>query len=171
VAAEYESDLRSERLKLKHAELAAAGQWEGGMRNFGHDLQEYVAQDDHGRPVIKYKLVPNPTEAPALQQAAKDVIDGRTPTAISIQWNKQGLITTTGKKFTPARYASCCEPQDCWAALCRWQARQGGLAWDHHRGRAQGPSGHPGAAAAGADQQRPHHRQGLLVGRVRVLWQ
>jgi site-specific DNA recombinase len=103
MAAEYESDLRSERLKLKHAELAAAGQWEGGMRNFGHDLQEYIAQDDHGRPVIKYKLVPNPIEAPALQQAAKEVIAGRSHTAIAIQWNKQGLTTTTGKPFTPGK--------------------------------------------------------------------
>jgi site-specific DNA recombinase len=103
VAAEYESDLRSERLKLKHSELAAAGQWEGGMRNFGHDLQEYVAQDSHGRPVIKYKLVPNPVEAPTLQQAAKEVIAGRSHTAIAIQWNKQGLTTTTGKPFTPGK--------------------------------------------------------------------
>jgi site-specific DNA recombinase len=103
VAAEYESDLRSERLKLKHGELAAEGKWEGGMRNFGHDLQEYVAQDDYGRPVLKYKLVPNPVEAPALQQAAEKVIAGRSPTAIAIQWNKQGLTTTTGKPFTPGK--------------------------------------------------------------------
>jgi DNA invertase Pin-like site-specific DNA recombinase len=41
VAAEYESDLRSERLRLKHAELAAEGKWEGGMRNFGYDLEPY----------------------------------------------------------------------------------------------------------------------------------
>jgi site-specific DNA recombinase len=103
VAAEYESDLRSERLKLKHAELAAEGQWEGGMRNFGYDLQEYVAQDSNGRPVIKYKLVPNPVEAPALQQAAEDVIAGRSHTAVAIAWNKQGLTTTTGKPFTPQK--------------------------------------------------------------------
>jgi site-specific DNA recombinase len=103
VAAEYESDLRSERLKLKHAELAAAGQWEGGMRNFGHDLEEYVYQDFHGRPVIKYRLVLNPVEAPALRQAAEEVVAGRSHTAIAVQWNKQGLTTTTGKPFTPGK--------------------------------------------------------------------
>jgi site-specific DNA recombinase len=103
VAAEFESDLKSERLKLKHAELAATGQWEGGMRNFGHDLQEYVGQDSNGRPVIKYKLVPNPTEAAALQQAATDIIVGRSHTAIAIAWNKQGLTTVKGKPFTPQK--------------------------------------------------------------------
>jgi site-specific DNA recombinase len=103
VAAEYESDVNSERLKLKHAELAAEGKWEGGMRNFGYDLQEYIDKDKHGRPVIKYKLVPNPTEALALRQAAEEVIAGRSHTAIAIAWNKQGLTTTTGKKFTPGK--------------------------------------------------------------------
>jgi DNA invertase Pin-like site-specific DNA recombinase len=100
VAAEYESDLKSERLKLKHAELAATGQWEGGLRNFGHDLEPY-ADLESGR--VKYKLVPNPTEAAALQQAATDIIGGRSHTAIAIAWNKQGLTTTTGKPFTPQK--------------------------------------------------------------------
>jgi site-specific DNA recombinase len=100
VAAEFESDLKSERLKLKHAELAAAGLWEGGMRNFGHDLEPYPDLDS-GR--VKYKLVPNPTEAAALQQAAKEIIAGRSHTAVAIAWNKQGLKTTTGKPFTPQK--------------------------------------------------------------------
>lgn len=100
VAAEYESDLKSERLKLKHAELAVEGKWEGGIRSFGYDLEPYPDLDS-GR--VKYKLVPNPTEAAALQQAAKDIIAGRSHTAIAIQWNKQGLRTTTGKPFTPGK--------------------------------------------------------------------
>jgi site-specific DNA recombinase len=100
VAAEYKSDLKSERLKLKHAELAAAGLWEGGMRNFGHDLQPYPDLES-GR--VEYRLVPNPTEAAALQQAAKEVIAGRSHTAIAIAWNKQGLTTTGGRPFTPQK--------------------------------------------------------------------
>ena len=100
VAAEYESDLKSERLKLKHAELAAAGLWEGGMRNFGYDLEPYP---DLASGRVKYKLVPNPEEAAALHQAAEDVIAGRSHTAIAIAWNKQGLTTTTGKPFTPQK--------------------------------------------------------------------
>jgi site-specific DNA recombinase len=100
VAAEYESDLKSERLKLKHAELAAAGLWEGGMRNFGYDLEPYP---DLASGRVKYKLVPNPEEAAALHQATEDVIAGRSHTAIAIAWNKQGLTTTTGKAFTPQK--------------------------------------------------------------------
>jgi site-specific DNA recombinase len=100
VAAEYESDLKSERLKLKHAELAAEGKWEGGMRNYGYNLEPYP---DLASGRVKYRLVPNPTEAPALEAAAKEVIAGRSYTAIAIQWNKQGLTTTTGKPFTPQK--------------------------------------------------------------------
>jgi site-specific DNA recombinase len=100
VAAEYESDLKSERLKLKHAELAAQGKWEGGMRNFGYDLEPYPDLES-GR--VKYRLVPNPTEAAALETAAKEVLAGRSHTAIAIAWNKQGLTTTNGKPFTPQK--------------------------------------------------------------------
>jgi DNA invertase Pin-like site-specific DNA recombinase len=100
VAAEFESDLKSERLKLKHAELAATGQWEGGMRSFGYDLEPYP---DLASGRVKYKLVPSPIEAPPLAAAAQEVIDGRSHTAIAIAWNKQGLTTTTGKPFTPQK--------------------------------------------------------------------
>jgi site-specific DNA recombinase len=104
VASEHYSDTLSEKVRLKHAELAADGQWEGGVRSFGFDLEPHQTRDQNtGRLVIKYKLVPNPTEAPALQQAAQEVIAGRSHTAIAIQWNKQGLTTTTGKKFTPGK--------------------------------------------------------------------
>jgi site-specific DNA recombinase len=104
VAAEHYSDALSEKLRLKHAELATAGQWEGGMRNFGFDLEPYQTRDPKtGRLVIKYKLVPNPIEAPALKAAAEEVIAGRSHTAIAIAWNKQELTTTTGKKFTPGK--------------------------------------------------------------------
>jgi site-specific DNA recombinase len=100
ITAEYESDLRSERLKLKHAELAATGQWEGGLRNFGYDLEPY---SDLASGRVKRKLVPNPTEAPALAAAAQEVIAGRSHTAIAIAWNKQGLRTVQGKPFTPQK--------------------------------------------------------------------
>ena len=100
VAAEYESDLKSERLKLKHAELATQGKWEGGMRNFGYDLEPYPDLES-GR--VKYRLVPNQREAAALEAAAKEVIAGRSHTAIAIQWNKEGLTTVTGRPFTPQK--------------------------------------------------------------------
>jgi DNA invertase Pin-like site-specific DNA recombinase len=100
VAAEYESNLRSERLRLKHAELAAEGKWEGGMRPFGYDLKPYP---DLASGRVKYRLVPNPTEAPALEAAAKEVIAGRSHTAIAIAWNKQGLTTTKRRPFSPQK--------------------------------------------------------------------
>src|SRR4029453_15289567 len=100
VAPEYESDLKSERLKLKHLELAAEGKWEGGMRNFGYDLEPYP---DLASGRVKYRLVPSPTEAPALEAAAKEVIAGRSHTAIAKQWNKEGLTTVAGRPFSPQK--------------------------------------------------------------------
>jgi site-specific DNA recombinase len=70
VAAECESDLKSERLKLKHAELAADGKFSGGTRPFGYDLEEYVYTDHTGRH-IKYRLVRNAEEAAVIEAAAK----------------------------------------------------------------------------------------------------
>jgi site-specific DNA recombinase len=70
------------------------------MRNFGYDLEPYPDLDS-GR--VKYKLMPSPDEAAALAQAAKDVIAGRSHTAVAKQWNAQGLTTTTGKPFSPQK--------------------------------------------------------------------
>jgi site-specific DNA recombinase len=103
VAAEHASDLASERLRLKHAELAADGKWEGGMRGFGYDLQEYVAQDSNGRPVIKYKLVINQAEAQAIRQGAEAALEGRGATGIAKQWTKDGIRTTHGKVTAPQK--------------------------------------------------------------------
>jgi site-specific DNA recombinase len=100
VAAEYESDVRSERLRLKHAELAAEGKWEGGMRNFGYELEPYP---DLASGRVRYRLMPNAEEAAALEAAAREVIAGRSHTAIAVAWNKQGLTTTQGKPFSPQK--------------------------------------------------------------------
>lgn len=89
-----------QRIKLKHAELAAEGKWEGGMRPFGYDLEPYPDLVS-GR--VRYRLVPNPEEAAALAAAAKEVIEGRSHTAIAIAWNKHGLTTTKGKPFSPQK--------------------------------------------------------------------
>ena len=71
-----------------------------GMRNFGYDLEPYP---DLASGRVKYRLVLNLTEAQALEAAAKEVIAGRSHTAIAIAWNKQGLTTTEGKPFTPQK--------------------------------------------------------------------
>jgi site-specific DNA recombinase len=100
VAAEYESDLRSERLKLKHAELAADGRWEGGMRGFGYDLEPYP---DVASGRVRYRLVINHAEAQAIKQGAQAALEGRGATGIAKQWTKDGIRTTTGKVITPVK--------------------------------------------------------------------
>ena len=100
VAAEHASDLASERLRLKHAELAADGKWEGGMRGFGYDLEPYPDLES-GR--VKYRLVVNQLEAMAIQQGVAAALEGRGSTEIAKQWTKDGIRTTTGKVILPVK--------------------------------------------------------------------
>jgi site-specific DNA recombinase len=95
VASQYESDLKSERLKLKHAEIAASGGWQGGQRPFGFDLQPY---QDGNR--IKYQLVPNPEEAAAIHQAAQDVLQGSSVTSIVNRWAQGNVRRPNGGVFS-----------------------------------------------------------------------
>jgi site-specific DNA recombinase len=94
VAAQYESDIKSERSKLKHSEIAAAGGWQGGQRPFGYDLQPF---QDGSR--IKYKLVANPAEAAAIHQAAKDVLSGGSLTSIHRRWAQGTIRRPNGGQF------------------------------------------------------------------------
>jgi site-specific DNA recombinase len=94
VAAQYESDLKSERLKLKHAEIAAAGGWQGGQRPFGYDLLPY--QEDRR---IKYQLAPNPAEAAAIYQAAKELLGGGSLSAIEKRWAQSAIRRPQGGIF------------------------------------------------------------------------
>jgi site-specific DNA recombinase len=98
VAAEFESDLQSERLKLKHAELAADGKFSGGTRPFGYDLEEYVYTDHTGRH-IKYRLVLNTEEAAVIEAAAKAVLEGRSVTSITKGWAVGDVKSTRGRLF------------------------------------------------------------------------
>jgi site-specific DNA recombinase len=94
VASQYESDLKSERLKLKHAEIAATGGWQGGQRPFGFDLLPY---QDGNR--IKYQLEPNPEEAAAIHQAATDVLQGTSVSSIVNHWAQGTIRRTNGGLF------------------------------------------------------------------------
>jgi site-specific DNA recombinase len=100
ISAQYESDLRSERLKLKHAELAADGKWEGGMRGFGYDLESFP---DLASGRVKYRLIINPVEAQAIKEGAEAALVGRGATGIAKQWTKNGIRSTTGKVITPVK--------------------------------------------------------------------
>jgi site-specific DNA recombinase len=98
VAAEYASDLSSERLRLKHGELAAEGKFSGGSRPFGFDLEEYVYTDHTGRH-IKYRLVLNPEEAAVIEAGAKAVLEGRSATSITKEWAAGNVRSTRGRLF------------------------------------------------------------------------
>jgi site-specific DNA recombinase len=100
VAAEHASDLTSERLRLKHAELAADGHWQGGPRPFGYDLEPYP---DVASGRVRYRLVINQAEAKAIQQGAEAALEGRGATGIAKQWTQDGITTTTGKVIIPVK--------------------------------------------------------------------
>jgi site-specific DNA recombinase len=100
MAAEYASDLASERLKLKHAELAADGHWQGGPRPFGYDLEPYP---DIASGRVRYRLIVNEAEAKAIQEGAKAVLEGRGAAGVAKQWTKDGIRTTTGKAITQVK--------------------------------------------------------------------
>ena len=160
------------RLRLKHAELAAEGKWEGGMRNFGYDLEPYP---DLASGRVKW-LVLNPTEAQALEAAAKEVIAGRSPPRHCLE--QAGLTTTQVAVHTPEGQGPAAQSQDRRAALCRRQARHRRLAGHHHPGSAPGVAGHPGTNQPGAPGHGlPTTRTYLLGGLVRCgrcghrLWQ
>jgi site-specific DNA recombinase len=100
VAAEHASDLTSERLRLKHAELAADGHWQGGPRPFGYDLEPYP---DVASGRVRYRLVINQAEAQAIKHGAEAALEGRGSTGIAKQWTKDGITTTTGKVIIPVK--------------------------------------------------------------------
>jgi site-specific DNA recombinase len=98
VSAEYSSDLSRERIRLKHAELAANGKFSGGSRPYGYDLEEYVYLDHTGKH-LKYRLVPNPAEAAVIAQAAKDVLAGQSVTSITKEWAAGGVRSVRDRLF------------------------------------------------------------------------
>jgi site-specific DNA recombinase len=100
VAARYESDLKSERLRLKHSELAADGHWQGGPRPFGYDLEPYP---DVASGRVRYRLIINELEARAIRQGAKAATEGSGSSGIARRWTRDGIRSTTGKVITPTK--------------------------------------------------------------------
>jgi DNA invertase Pin-like site-specific DNA recombinase len=93
--AEYESALRSERLKLKHDELGQAGRWGGGNRPFGYDLEDYLV----GREV-HCRLVVNRGEAGEIESAVEGIIElGGTISGVAAGWNRRGVTRAGGGKW------------------------------------------------------------------------
>ena len=97
--ARFESEHKSERLRRKMDELAAAGQPHcGGLRPFG--LRRVL--DAHGQPgrPVAYEIVP--AEAALILEAAAAILDdGRSLRSIAIDWQARGVVSPAGKPWQP----------------------------------------------------------------------
>jgi site-specific DNA recombinase len=91
--AEYESDVRSSRLRARHDRKAENGEWSGGGRRpFGYDIVDASGRvnpklaryEPRHKP---YKLVVNKDEAKVLRDAAKKVLAGASLHSIVTAWN------------------------------------------------------------------------------------
>ena len=91
--AEYESDVRSSRLRLRHDQKAENGEWSGGGRRpFGYDLVDSSGRVNpklsRDEPRYKpYKLVINKAEAKVIRNAAKNALAGASLHSIVTAWN------------------------------------------------------------------------------------
>jgi DNA invertase Pin-like site-specific DNA recombinase len=84
-----ESEHKSERVKLKSAELIAAGAWKGGPRPFGWES-------------VNKRLVQKPDEIKLLRQAKDDLIAGKKSLyVICVEWKAAGV--RSGRGATVAR--------------------------------------------------------------------
>lgn len=89
--AEHESELKSERLRAKHDELAQRGRWPGGTAPFGY---RYAGDG---------MLTVDPAEAEIVREAAERVLAGETVRAVCRDLNERGISSASGK---PWRYTS-----------------------------------------------------------------
>lgn len=91
---EYESDVKSERAKLRHEELALEGLSAGGWRPFGY--KGYRAKTDK-LPERKNGMEIEPSEAAEIQWMFDRVLAGDSVCSITRQLNARGVATTTGE--------------------------------------------------------------------------
>jgi PmbA protein len=87
-AAEYYSDLLSERLRDHHERLALDGKDSGGERPFGFEQDRVTIRED---------------EAGLIREAARRVIEGESLRSICADWNSRGLRTSQGGLWRPTR--------------------------------------------------------------------
>ena len=90
-AARYESEHKSERARLKMAELAKAGAWKGGRRPFGYEPDGVTIRE---------------AEAVVLAEAVARVLSGESTRAIAADLNARGITTATGKSWHPGALAN-----------------------------------------------------------------
>jgi DNA invertase Pin-like site-specific DNA recombinase len=83
--AEFESDLRSERLQAKHKQLAESGLPKGGgWRAFGYQR--------NGKAL-------NKREAKLIQEAAQRLLDGESTASLLKDWQRRGITSPAGKPW------------------------------------------------------------------------
>jgi site-specific DNA recombinase len=109
VAAQYESELKSERLKLKHDELRRTGKWAGGRRPFGYRVvgtklhsrkrADCTRSDDDTCPLVECELELEPTEAEAIRQAAQRILRGGSITGLQREWVRREIRRPNGGIF------------------------------------------------------------------------
>ena len=120
-----ESEHKSDRIRRKHEELAAAGQGRGGgTRPFGFKSD---------------RLSLNPAEVELIREASGRVLAGETVRSVCADWNARGIATVTGKPWHPhvlksllcsARIAGLREHHGVVTAKAMWPAI---ITEDEHR--------------------------------------
>jgi site-specific DNA recombinase len=92
VAAQYESEIKSERLQAKHEQLRANGEWRGGIRPFGYNLVPGAVLETT-RPdgskvkrLLDCRLEPNPGEAELVREAVSRILLGGSLSGIVRDW-------------------------------------------------------------------------------------
>jgi DNA invertase Pin-like site-specific DNA recombinase len=91
--AEFESDLRGERLRLMHDQLAERGAWHGGVIPFGY------------RSAGKGRIEPDPVTGPLVQEAVRRVLRRESVGTVIRDWNARGIASPRGARWqsTPMR--------------------------------------------------------------------
>ena len=159
------------RMRTSHRARAAQGKPAGGRRPFGW-------RDD--------RLTLDPVEAPLLRLAAEDFIAGRSLNSIVNEWQRLGVVTTLGNRWTTASLkVTLANPRLCgWRSINQelvrdsdgnpvagqWEPILSPEQWlavkaifDARKGRIRHPDGTLGEILP-AEHHQPHH---LLTGILR----
>lgn len=86
--ARKESEDKSRRIRRKHLDLAEKGLPAGGQQPFGY------------RDQVGGTRVVEESEAILIKEAAAQVLDGASLRAIATDWNRRGIATSTGGRWT-----------------------------------------------------------------------
>lgn len=86
--AQHEVDHARERMKRKKADMAARGEYRGGMRPYGYEKDGVTVRE---------------REASVVREGTRALLAGRSLAAIARDFNSRSLVTSTGKPWTYSR--------------------------------------------------------------------